>query len=73
MYQHPALREALMRDRVAELRDNARTTARIPREPRSQKLVAATRHVMGWLLVDIGLRLAVPRGGTNHPVARSQR
>jgi hypothetical protein len=73
VYQHPALREALMRDRVAELRDSARTTARTPRDPHLHKLVAATRHVTGWLLVDIGLRLAAPPGGTNHPVSRSQR
>ena len=62
-----------MRDRVAELRDSAAKTAIIPREPHPHRLVAAIRHATGWLLVDIGLRLAAPRGGTNHPVARPQR
>jgi hypothetical protein len=74
VYQHPALLEALMRERAAELRrDGAGETARIRREKRRHKLVAAARHGTGWLLVDMGLRLAVPRGGTNHPVARGRR
>jgi hypothetical protein len=73
VHQHHAVLEALGRDRVAELRHSARATTPIRREPRRPKFVAAARHGTGWLLVDMGLRLAMPRAGTEHPIARGQR
>ncbi len=30
----------------------------------------AVRRAAGWLLVDIGLRIALPRHAVKHPVAR---
>ena len=73
MYQHPVLVKALIGGRVAELRHDADATARVQREKRRYKLVAAARHGTGWLLIDMGLRLAMPRAGTNNPIAPGQR
>lgn len=70
MHQHPALVEALISDRVAELRNGGWATAHMRRQKRWHELVAAARRGTGWLLVDMGLRLAVPRAGTNRRVAR---
>lgn len=69
MHQHPALVEALISDRVAELRQRGRAPAHMRRERRCHGLVAAARRGTGWLLVDMGLRLAVPRAANNHRVA----
>jgi len=73
VYHHPALVGALVRDREAELRHNAGAGARPRRTPRRPNVIAAVRLRTGWLLVDLGLRLAVSRGGTNHPVAGGRR
>jgi hypothetical protein len=72
VHQHPAVLEALARDRVAELRHSGWATARVRREKRWHGLVAAARRGTGWLLVDMGLRLAVPRGGASRRVARGE-
>ena len=72
MHQHPVVLEALARDRVAELRHSASATTHMRGEKRWHRLVAAGRRGTGWLLIDMGLRLALPRGGTNHRVARGQ-
>lgn len=55
---HPALADAVARDRLAEARSRASipTGGRRPRRP-SRTLREAT----GWLLVSMGLRLAVRR------------
>ena len=67
MYHHQALAGVLVRDRVAELRRSAASAGASARSPRTQ-------HRSGvWLLVDMGLRLAVPRGGANPPVADGRR
>jgi hypothetical protein len=73
VYQHPALLEAMKADHVAELRRCAGTTARLRPQTGERRLVAAARRGAGWLLVDLGLRLAVPRGGGTEPVARGPR
>jgi hypothetical protein len=80
VYHHPALANALIRDRVAELHYSAGATARgagenahSTRAPRRPNVVASARLRTGWLLVEMGLRLAMPRGGTNHPVAGGRR
>ena len=70
MQQHPALVEALISVRFDELRRSDWATARLRRENRWHGLVAAARRGTGWLLVDMGLRLAVPRADTNRRVAR---
>ena len=73
MSQNPALVEALAKDRAAELRRQA--ARRVPaRAKRSAPRVAgAARRGAGWLLVDLGLWLAVPRRRVGHTVARVQR
>ena len=73
MYHHPALLEALVRDRVAEHSQTAGTAAHIRPKQRPPKHIAAARHATGWLLVDMGLRLATPRAGMNRHVARARR
>lgn len=73
MYHHPALAGALARDRVAERRRSAEAAVRVRREARSPSVIAAARLRTGWLLVDMGLRLVMPRAGTNRPMARGQR
>jgi hypothetical protein len=60
VYPHPTLVDVLIRDRVAELQRSAGATAHVRRETRRHKLVAAARQGAGWLLVDMGLRLAMP-------------
>lgn len=72
VYQHPVLAEALIRDRIAELRHSAGPSTAVQAEKRRIKLVAAARQGTGWLLVDMGLRLAMPRVSTK-PVAPGQR
>lgn len=70
MYQSPGLLQALGRDRVAELRRHAPHSERNRCEPRRRQFIEAARSTTGWLLVDVGLRLAAPRNAMNHPVAR---
>ena len=73
MYHHPALIQALASDRVAERRHDARAAAAIRREKHPHRLIPAARHATGWLLIDVGLRLAMSRGGRSHSVAGAQR
>ncbi len=73
MYHHQALADALARDRAAELRQSAESAARVRRQSRGPSVIAAARLRTGWLLVDMGLRLVMPRAGTNRPMAGSQR
>ena len=70
VHQHPALTEALVRDHVTALRQSARTTADI--RPQRQRLngIGAARLGAGWLLIEMGLRLAIPRSDRSRPVAR---
>lgn len=73
MYQHPVLVEALMKDRVAGLRHSAGAGSHVKAASCQRRLVASVRQGTGWLLVDLGLKLATPRGGASHAVARGQR
>jgi hypothetical protein len=66
MYQNPTLVKALVRDRVDEVRQSAEARAPRKRENRRHPIVDAARHGTGWLLVDLGLRLAVPRSAIDH-------
>jgi hypothetical protein len=71
LYQCPSLVQALARDRLAELQRTGRPGAR--RNGPRQAVIATARNRTGWLLVAIGLRLAVPRGPTNGPLQRRRR
>ena len=73
MCLNPALAQALARDRVADLRQAAGPRARRDRDDPRASVILATRRATGWLLVDVGLRLALPRRALNHPVARAHR
>jgi len=63
MLQNPAVVEVLARDRVRERRQRAQASGLGRRDARGHRFAAAARQGTGWLLVDLGLRLAVPRGG----------
>lgn len=63
MYQNPTIAEALAQDRVLALRQSARASALGRGAKRPHRVTQAARRGTGWLLVDLGLRLAVPRGG----------
>ena len=69
MHQHPAVHDAVVRSRVDELRHSAGASTYIRRGKRRFRVVAAARHGTGWLLVDMGLRLAMPRAGAKHSIA----
>jgi hypothetical protein len=62
VHQHPALVEVLIRDRVAELRQNGQAGRRCRSEHRHHRVTEAARRGTGWLLIEWGLRLAMPRG-----------
>ena len=72
-YLHPVLAETLVRDRCAEIRRGVGASAHTRPEQRRHRLIEAVRHRTGWLLVDMGLRLAAPRSALHDPVARSPR
>jgi hypothetical protein len=76
VYHHQALAGVLVSDRAAELRHRAQSAGASTRSPRKQHrpgVIASARLRTGWLLVDMGLRMAVPRGGANRPVAGGRR
>ena len=58
---NPVLTQALARDRVAELQKSARGSAHARRDKPRRCLTETARRRTGWLLVEIGLRLATPR------------
>jgi hypothetical protein len=73
MCLHPALVQALTRDRVAGLRHAAEPSVRPRCDGPGASVLLATRRATGWMLVDVGLRLALPQRALNHPTARAQR
>ena len=73
MHQHPALVEALIRDRVAERRQNDQANHRHHPEHRRHRVSEVARRGTGWLLIECGLRLAMPRGAIHRPVTRDNR
>jgi hypothetical protein len=74
VYPNPTLVQALVRDHVAELQQSAEAAALgRQRETRSNRVVDAAKRRTGWLLVDVGLRLATPRRATSHLVPGEQR
>jgi hypothetical protein len=57
---NPALAQALARDHVADLRHSAQASAHGRHAKAPPRVTSAARRRAGWLLVDIGLRLATP-------------
>jgi hypothetical protein len=57
---HPTLLEALVEDRVAELQQTVEASAGARAEQGRHRPVHAARQGAGWMLVDLGLRLALP-------------
>jgi hypothetical protein len=55
---NPFLVQALARDRVAELQHSARASSRVRRTERPSRVADTARQRAGWLLVELGLRLA---------------
>jgi hypothetical protein len=72
VYRNPAFVQVLATDRVAELRHVAETGASHRHDVRRPRVIESARHGAGWLLVDLGLRLALPRRAMK-PVARAHR
>jgi hypothetical protein len=72
MYQNPDLVQALARDHLAELRRAAQRSGRGRHGNRRRSIFLASRQATGWLLVDLGLRLAVPRGVVVHALAHGR-
>jgi hypothetical protein len=68
--QNPTLVKALVCDRVAELRRSVEASAPRPREQRRRRGIEAARTATGWLLIELGLRLTLSRGGLERPVVR---
>ncbi len=73
MHRHPALSEALVRDRAVELRRSGMSSLRDPRMHQTDHVSGAARRRTGWLLVEVGLWLAVPRSAMSRPGARGER
>jgi hypothetical protein len=70
---NPALAQALASDRSADLRQAAAPRVRPPRDDHRANVILATRRATGWMLVDVGLRLAVPQRGLNRPAPGAHR
>jgi hypothetical protein len=71
--QHPALVRALATDRVAELRTEIQETGSGTRhEVARPRAYDAVRRATGWMLVDVGLRLALSHSA-QHPVPQAHR
>ena len=73
MHQHLVVQEAVVRSRVDELRHSAGALRRNGRRTHRVRAFAAARHGAGWLLVDMGLRLAMPRSGAKQSIASGRR
>jgi hypothetical protein len=73
MSRHPALARALATQRSAELQKIAQPRFATRSQQRRMRAVQAARRDAGWLLVDLGLRLALPRRTRPRPVARAHR
>ncbi len=67
MHHHPALVGPVIRERVAGLRHDAESDTDGRRHAR---VIEAATQPIGWLLIEAGLRLAVPRGSARYPLAR---
>jgi hypothetical protein len=72
MIHNPALVDAVARARVADLRQSARSGVRGRGIKRRHRGAEAARQATGWLLVDMGLRLAVPRRAASRPAPGKQ-
>jgi hypothetical protein len=73
VHHNPALARAIARDRVSDLRQSAWTPGHLRARKRRLDGIETVRLGAGWLLIEMGLRLAVPRGGINRPASGGQR
>jgi hypothetical protein len=72
MLASPTLMEMLARNRGDELRRHAQKATVRRRSSDPRRAIASARSGTGWLLVDLGLRLTVPRNTMRRPVARGR-
>jgi hypothetical protein len=61
MFESPVLVEMMARDRSADLQRHGRKMTVHRRASDRRHVVDAARIGTGWFLVDLGLRLTVPR------------
>ncbi len=73
MPNNPALVRALARERATELRQAANSGASSRHEVPRAPVILTARRATGWLLVDVGLRLALPRRSMTRAAARAHR
>jgi hypothetical protein len=72
MCQNPALARAMASDRAMHLRQASRPVSRDCPHAAGDRAAPAVRRAVGWLLVDLGLRLALPPGSTRSRGAINQ-
>jgi len=72
MLGSPTLVEMLARNREDELRRHAQKTTVRRRSSDRRRAIASARNCTGWLLVDLGLRLTVPRNTMRRSVVRGR-
>ena len=70
MHHHPALVGPVIREQVAALRHDAELDADGRHHAPGRRVIEAATQPIGWLLIEVGLRLAVPRGSARYPLAR---
>lgn len=70
MHHHPAIVGPVIREQVAGLHHDAKLDADGRHDPAGRRVIAAATQPIGWLLIEVGLRLAVPRGSARYSLAR---
>ncbi len=70
MHHHPALVGPVIREQVAGLRHDAELHADGRHHAPGRRVIEAATQPTGWLLIEVGLRLAVPRCKTQQRPAR---
>jgi hypothetical protein len=71
--QNPELLRALIRDRQSDLQRTAEATARRQYDSGPGSHIETARNAAGWLLIDLGLRLAMQRNPIHPSAARRLR
>lgn len=70
MHHHAALVGPVIREQIAELHHDAELDADGRRDARGRLGIAAARQPIGWLLIEVGLRLALPRSSARYSLPR---
>ncbi len=73
MSTHPALTRALASERAADHCREAMSHREDAGHPLRARAVDGLRYGAGWLLIDLGLRLAIPKRGPRRSMARAAR